>query len=410
MSELKILLLNFDFPPNHGIGGRRWAKFSSELAKNGNDIHVVKAEEVTHLPSSNWSKDTEHKNIFVHEVKRKLPLYFTHPQEGIRNKIKFHVYKNWLRLKEKGSIYDVSLGMETELLACCNKLIETEKITHIISTGAPFNLLLIGAKIKKKYPHLCFIADYRDPWLTAKNYGMPGLNEAQKQFEKDKQQQVFEQVDLITSPYQNLTNLTISQNSNPSLQLIGKELGHCFDEAKIPPIRPQMESGSFTLIYGGAFYMGIEKKLKQFIQSIHGLKSSHPALHHQLQIKIFTHDQVKFKESFEGQHKVQVMPAIGKGLFEEIDRASASVIMLADHNKNFKTSKFWEFTSRRKPIAFIGEPGETSHFIEENKMGLHIRNPEDLAKFMQEKEWNRGYNIEQHTLEHVCREFKSWIK
>lgn len=409
MSNLKILLLNFDYPPNHGIGGRRWAKFTAELAKNGTTTHVVKAEQLNHLPGSNWSEEVQHDLIHVHDVERRLPIWFTHPQPGIRNKLKFHAFKKWLRLKEKGGIYDVSIGMEEALIKRCSELIEEEKITHLIATGAPFNLLVTAAKLKKKYPHLFFLADYRDPWLTAKNYGMPQLNDAQKTVEKNKQQLVFEQANLITSPYKKLTHLTISQNTNPEVKLRGEELGHCFDESKLPPIRPQMESGSFTLVYGGAFYMGIEKNLKQLVATIEKLKNSHPKLHHQLQVKIFSDDQSKFKEALNGHHKIQVMPSIGKGLFEEIDRASASIIMLAEHNKDFKTSKFWEFASRRKPIAFIGAEGETSQFIEENRMGLHVQKPEDLAKFMEGSDWNRAYPIENHTLKHICTELKSWM-
>ena len=86
------------------------------MARTGHKIDVLKAEAVPHLKNSSWSDEINHENINVHEVKRALPIWFTHPTGGLRNKIKFHLYKKWMRIKEKGTIYDVSIGMEETIL------------------------------------------------------------------------------------------------------------------------------------------------------------------------------------------------------------------------------------------------------------------------------------------------------
>lgn len=43
-------------------------------------------------------------------------------------------------------------------------LIASNQINKIITTGPPHSIHLIGLKLKKKYPDLKWIADFRDPW------------------------------------------------------------------------------------------------------------------------------------------------------------------------------------------------------------------------------------------------------
>ena len=399
--------MNFDFPPNHGIGGRRWAKIADQMAKMGHEIHVLKATPVPHLPESNWSKDVGHKNILIRNIDRALPLSFTHPQPGVKQKLAFHWNKFWLRKKHKGTIYDVALGTENEAIAKAKNLIKKHEIETLIATGAPFHWLYTAAKIKEALPHLYFLADYRDPYLTAKNYGMPSLTPTQMAHEEAKQAFIFEHADGISSPYQGLTELTLSQAKGRKPQ--AKVIPHAFDPQSLPPLRPQVEQGPFTLIYGGACYMGSEKYLRGFASAMQTLKEQRPDLHHRLQVKIFSDDKSKFDDLFEGNDRVRIMENIGAGLFEEINMASASIILLADHNKDFQTTKFWEFASRRKPIAYIGPEGKTANFLASEKLGVSVMTGELLASFMESTDWNRGYDFSKHTMEHTVNELIRWL-
>ena len=46
MPDKKILLICWDFPPNNGIGGRRWAKLIKYLAKSDVECHVMKCDAI----------------------------------------------------------------------------------------------------------------------------------------------------------------------------------------------------------------------------------------------------------------------------------------------------------------------------------------------------------------------------
>ena len=49
------------------------------------------------------------------------------------------------------------------------------------------------------------------------------------------------------------------------------------------------------------------------------------------------------------------------------------LILLAEHNKDFKTTKFYEFLPFQKPYLYIGSLGEVSKIISEDKMGFVIK-------------------------------------
>ena len=42
--------------------------------------------------------------------------------------------------------------------------IKSNNIEHIVTTGPPHSMHLIGLSLKKKIPNLKWIADFRDPW------------------------------------------------------------------------------------------------------------------------------------------------------------------------------------------------------------------------------------------------------
>ncbi|MFT4778436.1 MAG: hypothetical protein ACI80P_000409 [Flavobacteriales bacterium] len=366
----KVLLACFDFPPNAGIGGRRWAKFAKGLANQGVEVYVIKAAPIKGQEQSGWSEDILHDLIHVHELPRTYPSIVSHGPKNVVDKVRYKLEISKLQRQEPGTIYDIAIGWERKFLAKAEALIEKEGIINIIATGAPFNILYYAALLKSQNRELNLIVDYRDPWLTAQNYGMKDLSRERMEAETAKQELVFRHANWVVCPNKFLlTEIRNTAISKPKAQFTA--LPHFFDPddlaAYLLPISPKNE---IKIVYGGSIYLGIEDHLMNFAESLKMLKTKNITLYNRLNIQFYT-PQTDFAKVFkEVDDIVEFSQPIGKDFFKQLNEASAAIVMLASHNKNYLTTKFFEYLPFRKPLLFLGVTGYTSEFIEENKLGL----------------------------------------
>lgn len=378
----KTLILCYDFPPNEGIGGRRWAKLAKGLASRGTEVHVIKADSVLKNQESAWTKDVQHANIKIHSLARKYPPILSSGANSRLGKIQYRLALKALRSKYRGTIYDIALGWENFMPNFALELIKREKIQNLIATGAPFNLLHQAAQIKKVLPHLRTIFDYRDPWLTAVNYGIPQLSYEDFLFEKQKQYEVFEQADQIICP--NPFMLEEIKHSGDYLKTNTEfnVLPHFYDQDELSMYLNQkrVDDGKIRLVYGGTLYMGMEPYFERLSIGLDNLKSQNPEFYDKLEIEIYTKDQ-RFS-SFLKSHPsiVKMAQPIGNELFARIAQSDACLIFLAHHNKHYQTTKFFEILPFSKPLVYMGDPGFVSEFIVSEKLGYLLLNPEHDLK------------------------------
>lgn len=371
------LLICYDFPPNQGIGGRRWAKMAKALAKLDTEIHVIKADPKSNNTSSPWQADVGLPNIHVHSLKRTYPEILSDPGSGILDKIRYRLERFQMRRKVKGTIYDLSIDWHKLMLPKAFELIHDHKIKNLIVTGAPFNLFDYAAEIKRSVPELRLLLDYRDPWLTAVNYGIPQLDYKNFLHEKLKQRRALEVADLVTCP--NPFMLEEIRHSDDELPIGGEymEIPHFYDEDDIAQYLEHDAKGDekIRIVYGGTLYMGLEPHFRSMCSALDALKKDNPGLYSKLEIELYTKDH-QFASWFTGyENVVKLSRPIGKQLFERIAQADACFIFLAHHNKNYRTTKFFEILPFQKPLIFMGDEGYVSEFIESEKLGAVLRDP-----------------------------------
>ncbi|MCC6600479.1 MAG: hypothetical protein IT223_07365 [Crocinitomicaceae bacterium] len=382
-SHKNILLICYDFPPNQGIGGRRWAKFAKELAERGYKVYVIKSEPIDGNIPSPWTDDTIHANIEVHSLPRKYPQVISHPGSSVWEKLTYRIYKWKLRRQEKGTIYDIAIGWEDVFQAKAREIISSHNIKNVIATGAPFNLLVYASRLKQLNPEINLIADYRDPWLGAVNMGMPQLSSKRRLVETEKERFVLSMADTVTFPYEHLMEDVrngVSGGKNSSANFL--TLSHFFDPADVKERAP-VENEKITMVYGGEIYLGLEDHLKYFWQYLEGLKNTHPELYRKLEVKIFAPSSPSVY-GWKNNEVVQWSKPIGKNIFYELRRAKICLLFLAKHNKNFRTTKFQEYLCFGKPFVHIGEQGAVAEFIREYKLGTVVTDYEkDLTPLLE---------------------------
>lgn len=405
-----ILIACFDFPPNEGIGGRRWAKLAKGLADLGWKVHVIKAHAAGNSEMSGWDDDVSHENIFVHSLPRLYPEVVSHPSGGIIDKVRYRLAIRKLKRIETGTIYDIAIGWRDRFQSKAIELIRQHHITAVAATGAPFNLLLYTVELKVTFPSIKILCDYRDPWITAQNYGMKGLEKKRLDAEVKKQEYIFKHADWITCPNDFLLQEiqgTAIEKPNASF----RSLTHFYDSSDLASYLQPVErtDDKIKIIYGGAIYMGIEGTLKSMSEGLNALRDTNMELYRRLDICFYT-PHLQHAGLFAGHSCVSFSKTIGKQFFSELRKSHAAMIFLADHNKNYLTTKFFEYLPFGIPLLYFGESGFVANFIQDNELGIFVHNPvTDLLAAIEKvsasnSNFNQQFDVSQFSLTHKAQE------
>lgn len=368
MEGKAIILVCYDFPPNEGIGGRRWAKLSKALVREGYKVHVIKADPLPGQEHSPWQEDIAVEGISTYSIGRTYPEVVKRGPKSFADKLHYRLAIRWLKLIEKGTIHDRSIGWRRPFQSQLERLLKVTKAQNVIATGAPFNLLYYTAETLQAHPLVRYIVDYRDPWLTSVNYGMVGLKERRFREEKRKQDKVFMVAAYVLTPSTTLTD-ELATEAMPGHKSQFVTLKHFYDPEDFPDLTPKKDSGSLKVIYGGSLYVDIQKHLQLIADALSEIRTTHPDLYQKFELHFYTsHHQLASVFADHSKHVFFHQP-IGKAYYKKLNEADAALVLLAEHNKDFLTTKFYELTTFKKPLLYFGEQGKASDEIGKNNLG-----------------------------------------
>ncbi len=415
LSKRHILIINFDFPPNQGIGGRRWAKLAKQLAHEGFIVQVIKADAVKGNVKSTWADDAMHPHIHVHSLPRTYPQILSHPKSDLLSKIRYRLAKREIEKTEPGTIYDISIGWNKVMNPCAESLIEQHEIVNVIATGAPWNVLKYAASLKEKFPHLNLIIDYRDPWMNARNYGMQGLSVARKKAEEAKQSFVLQHANVVLSPYDYLTQELKEFAETRNLKgALFNVLTHFYDPQDIPAQEALVDNNKAVIVYGGDLYLEMDEQLNQLRNQLSYLKNNRNDLYAKVEVKIFTSNPNY--EKFVGLDVVKMHKSIGKKIFQELADANFALIMLSPSKRNDRTTKFFEYLPLRKPLLIISDEGSVTRFVQENNLGVIMSKDEKALEAVLDNHFNgsiqinSNFDIAPYTLQGAAQQLLSYFK
>jgi hypothetical protein len=365
-----IILVNYDFPPNKGIGGRRWGKLAKEFAKQNCIVHVIKAEALSDTEKSVWSEEVNSKNIYVHSLPRVYPKILLDQPKSFLEKIQYRKALNSIKKNFKGTPYDISLGWEQNLVPKLNDVVKKFPIEWIFATGAPWDMLRAVAEWKKDHPSIKYWADFRDPWLNARNYGMPFLSPEKKKEEENKAQSVLQNATVLSAPAMPILEHFSSLNLIDSTNNKFFHLKHFHSEPKLTEQSFGFSSTEIIIEYGGEIYLDTETYLEQLAKDLTKLREFDPALYERLHINFHSSSFNKIKGIFKHHPCVRISDSIGKKIEDRIAQAHWCVILLADHNKDFFTTKYFEYQTLGTPYLYLGANGEVLRSIERENRGI----------------------------------------
>ena len=342
----EVVIINFKSPPFIGIGGRRWGKLTRDFLENGIRVHLIR---------SDWGSADQRVN----------PKWFDHPllshyviktqehnkEASLLSRIvqKLRFWKSrWLG---EFSFFDEGRYSTEDLKGILNNITREAHIDCVFVTGPPFSWIIATSEWRSTHHSIPLWVDIRDPWLLANNWGMANLSFIQRWREKERYQKMMEQADFVSSPTYSLLN------EMPSLSSKAKKvhLKHFFDWDDWEHC-VGVEVSNHTWVYAGQFYVGFEDHIEQWKSIIHSQGKK-------VKWKIFSKDHERFKKFFDGMEQVEIHGDIGHKVMIELASAAGLVLCLSDYNKDYFTTKYFDYEPANKPILYIGPLGEVAHSL-----------------------------------------------
>jgi hypothetical protein len=380
-----ILVASYYFPPYPGIGGRRMAKFCKYLVQRGYTVHVINVEN-PHTASSAWTEETRNEHIRVYSLPLCYPraLSMDHDTQkkskSLFSGLAYRLVHSFYSLTQKKRVYDLTFLWEKQFTSLAETLIRKHNIVNFIVSVSPHYYSLYASRLKKRFPHLNLIIDFRDPWITLRDFGLQSMSARQKESEKNIISETVSAADYLISPSSFVLN-----EFKPYLRkddhLI--EIPHAYDWDDIEPFINEQTAATpsdlLHFIYPGTLYTDILPSLLKLNEALNEIKNKHPLIYHKIRFDFYV-DEQHYGAHFKEHSHVKFHKPVGKNIFEKVSRSSVILILYAEHNKDYRTTKFYEFMPFRKPYLYIGPKGNTYDFIENYKLGRSFFEKEPAEK------------------------------
>lgn len=168
----RILIITYYWPPSGGAGVQRWLKFTKYLPQFGWDPIVFTPES----PEFDLKDKSLIKDVNPEIEVLKFPIWEPY---RIFKKISGNkqLKQGQILESQTGLLKNISIWLRGNIFVPDPKvfwvkpsaeyilsILESNEIKHIVTTGPPHSVHLIGKRLKLKNPALTWIADFRDPW------------------------------------------------------------------------------------------------------------------------------------------------------------------------------------------------------------------------------------------------------
>lgn len=198
----KILLISYYWPPNAGVGARRWLNFQKYLSKEYSiTIYTPKNPSFLNEDEALLNSISSNTNIIKKNIWEPYDLYkkFTNKNnvnpgllidssKGLKEK-----FTNWVRANF--FIPDAKYFWIDQSVSYLSKVFSKENFDYVISTGPPHSMHLIALNLRRKY-NFKWISDFRDPWTNMEYFAKLPFTDYSKKKHFDLQKKVISKADL----------------------------------------------------------------------------------------------------------------------------------------------------------------------------------------------------------------------
>ncbi|MCJ7935053.1 MAG: glycosyl transferase family 1 [Chryseobacterium sp.] len=406
MEQKKILIITYYWPPAGGPGVQRWLKFAKYLPDFGWKPVIYTPENPSYpLLDESLMKDVP-EGIEMVRTKIWEPYQLAEKLNKSNKKFKagqFDVGKNqsWksrLSIWVRGNFFipDARVFWVKPSVKFLEKYLKENKIETVVTSGPPHSLHLIGLGLKEKFPHLKWIADFRDPWTEISYYKHLKLTKTSDKKHRQLENAVFKNADITLA-----TSYTDAENFRKA----GANavcITNGFDESDAGKTVRQ-NSENFTLSY-----IGVLEQLRNpenLWKVLDALVNENTDFAENFTLKFVGRIDDKILNSIENsslKNHILNMGYLSHGnAVKEMQNADMLLItnFPNESSKGIIPGKIFEYLASGKQILSFGpDKADVTKILEETNAGKHFSysDSEAVKQFILEKFelWKSGNLIE----------------
>lgn len=390
-SKKKVLIITYYWPPSGGAGVQRWLKLSKYLPEFGIEPIILTVDENSAsypILDQTLLKDVspdlkviKTKSFEILDWYKKIKKTKKVPYGGFASSSQNIGFVEKAMRFARGNFFipDARIGWNRYALKEALKLIKSEGIETIITTGTPHSTHLIGLKIKQKLSKMQWFADFRDPWTDIFYNDLLMQTALAKKLNAQKEKAVLEHADAILTVGENLIAMLLQKSSK-----ISKEkfilLQNGFDPTDFQKLPIKAETAIFKIVYLGT--ASIDYPFQSVLEAIDLLNAEEKSKIHLEIIGSFDFetDQLfeKYRNSFAITKKAYIphdeVPA-------QLNSADLLILMIpkTKNDKSITTGKIFEYLAIKKLILGIGPVnGDAAKIIENTDSGQFFA-PTDIT-------------------------------
>jgi glycosyltransferase involved in cell wall biosynthesis len=401
MSEKKVLIITYYWPPSGGSGVQRWLKFVKYLPQFGYTPYVFTPEN----PAFDIKDESLLKDIPVEAEVIKLPIW--EPYQAFQKLAKIFTGKkvkanpNEMVMKQNTSLFQkISVWVRANLfipdprvfwvrpsVSFLRDFIVENKIRTVITTGPPHSIHLIGLRLKENNPGIKWIADFRDPWSEWGFLQNLPLLPITKSYIKRLERKVLQHANEV---------ITVTPSWVTMFEKLGnrrvKLLTNGYDEDDFINFK-RVKSDKFIICHVGI--VNEQCNPTPFMQAIKQLLLSKPELAAELRIRFIGDVKKSFIEEVQRDEQLNSVTEFidrvsHERILEYYREVSVSLLILTGYKEpeSYLPGKIFEYIRVGAPVLGVGPvDGDAAAVLKLAQSGIMIENENStrIIEFVEEQ-------------------------
>jgi hypothetical protein len=416
----RVLLISYILPPAGGVGVQRALSFLRYLPKCGCPVVALTASNpVTPV----------YDPALVAQIPAGTRIYRTptlEPPHRLRSRIWERVSRGTAfepgatprrsgglkgrvaEIAERLTAPDPQKAWRPLAARAARRIVEREKIDAVIVSVPPFSSLRIGVELKRKYPHLLLISDFRDEWL---DFYLAKLDPPPSPYRlavcRREEAEAIRASDAVVTVTETMMESIRSRYPDQPRSKFHSVLNG-YDPAQYSGFHPRPSPPRDLLVaYAGTLYENPLFTPLRWISAVEGLE---PELRARVRTRLIGRSEGNVRASIEASPA----PSEFKGFLPQAEMLreleDADLLLLVVGIATSMAGKMFDYFGTGKPILALTPPGsEVARLLDETRGGFHadLEDPAAIRtlirKLMEWKEAGKPFTPDRVKIETFSR-------